>query len=93
MLDKYREEGYCYVVSGSTQKGRVTKDPSKAPGAAAYYKALAEQGEKVASFSPMKPGHALPRFNFDISYNYYPLGYYRPGPQIDIFRLRGGRCD
>jgi hypothetical protein len=93
MLDKYREEGYCYVVSGSTQKGRVTKDPSKAPGAAAYYKALSEQGEKVASFSPMKPGHDLPKFNFDISYDYYPLGYYRPGPQIDIYRLRGGRCD
>jgi hypothetical protein len=92
MLDKYEEEGYCYVVSGSTQKGRVTKDPSKAPGAAAYYKALDERGEKVASFSPMKPGHALPKFNFDISYNYYPLGYYRPGPQIDIFRLSGGRC-
>lgn len=93
VLEQYRQEGYCYVVSGSTQKGRVMKDPSKAPGAAAYYKALDEQGEKVASFSPMKPGHALPKFNFDISYDYYPLGYYRPGPQIDIYRLSGGRCD
>jgi hypothetical protein len=92
VLDSFEAEGYCYVVSGSTQKGRVTKDPSKAPGAAAYYKALDQRGEKVASFSPMKPGHALPKFNFDISYNYYPLGYYRPGPQIDIYRLSGGKC-
>jgi MFS family permease len=92
VLDAYEQAGYCYVVSGSTQKGRVTKDPSKAPGAAAYYKALEQRGKKVASFSPMKPGHALPEFNFDISYNYYPLGYYRPGPQIDIYRLSGGQC-
>ncbi|MBJ7353996.1 MAG: glycosyltransferase family 39 protein [Thermoleophilaceae bacterium] len=92
LLDEFEQQGYCYVVSGSTQKGRVTKDPSKAPGAAAYFKALDERGEKIASFSPMKPGHALPKFNFDISYNYYPLGYYRPGPEINIYRLSGGNC-
>lgn len=92
LLDEFEAEGYCYVVSGSTQKGRVTKDPSKAPGAAAYFTELEQRGEKVASFSPMKPGHALPKFNFDISYNYYPLGYYRPGPEINIYRLSGGKC-
>jgi 4-amino-4-deoxy-L-arabinose transferase-like glycosyltransferase len=92
VLDSFEAEGYCYVVSGSTQKGRVTKDPSKAPGAAAYYNALDQRGEKVASFSPMRAGYALPKFNFDISYNYYPLGFYRPGPQIDIFRLSRGKC-
>lgn len=92
VLDSFEREGYCYVVSASIQKGRVTKDPAKAPGAAAYYKELARRGEKVASFSPMKPGKSVPKFNFDISYNYYPLAYYRPGPQIDIYRLSGGRC-
>ncbi|MFT4049736.1 MAG: glycosyltransferase family 39 protein [Solirubrobacterales bacterium] len=93
VLDSFEREGYCYVVSASIQKGRVTKDPSKAPGAAAYYKELAKRGEKVASFSPMKPGKTVPKFNFDISYNYYPLAYYRPGPQIDIYRLSGGACE
>lgn len=92
VLDGFERDGYCYVVSASIQKGRVTKDPSKAPGAAAYYAALEERGEKVASFSPMKPGKSVPRFNFDISYNYFPLAYYRPGPQIDIYRLAGGNC-
>lgn len=92
VLDSFEQQGYCYVVSASIQKGRVTKDPSKAPGAAAYYKELEQRGEKLASFSPMKPGTRVPRFNFDISYNYYPLAYYRPGPQIDIYRLTGGSC-
>ncbi len=92
VLDSFERDGYCWVVSASIQKGRVTKDPSKAPGAAAYYSALEKRGEKVAAFSPMKPGKSVPQFNFDISYNYFPLAYYRPGPQIDIYRLSGGKC-
>lgn len=92
MIDEFEATGYCYVVSASIQKGRVTKFPEKFPGAVAYYEALDERAEKVASFSPMKPGHALPTFNFDISYNYYPLGFERPGPQVDIYRLSGGKC-
>jgi hypothetical protein len=92
LITQLEKEGYCYVVSASIQKGRVTKDPAKAPGAADYFKALDAQAEKVASFSPMKNGKPVPKFNFDISYNYYPLGYNRPGPQIDIYRLSGGTC-
>jgi 4-amino-4-deoxy-L-arabinose transferase-like glycosyltransferase len=92
VLDSFEREGYCYVVSGSTQRGRAIKDPAKAPHAAEYYAALERRGEKLVSFDPMKPGAKLPRFNFDISYNYYPLGYHRPGPRIDIYRLSGGVC-
>lgn len=92
VLDSFERDGYCYVVSASIQRGRVTKDPAKAPGAAAYYDELARRGERVASFSPMRSGERVPRFNFDISYNYFPLGYVRPGPEIDIYRLHGGRC-
>ena len=92
LIDQYTEAGFCWVVVGSIQKGRVTKAPEKMPEAAAYYKALDERAERVASFSPMKPGKALPTFNFDISYNYYPLSYKRPGPQIDVYRLSGGSC-
>ncbi|MBJ7459261.1 MAG: hypothetical protein JHD02_08755, partial [Thermoleophilaceae bacterium] len=92
VIDQFEAEGYCYVVSASIQKGRVTKYPAKSPGAAAYYKALDQRAEKVASFSPMKDGESVPRFNFDISYNYYPMGYQRPGPEINIYRLSGGKC-
>lgn len=92
LIDQYTKAGYCWVVVGSIQKGRVTKAPEEMPEAAAYYEALDERAEKVKSFSPMKPGEALPTFNFDISYNYYPLAYQRPGPQIDVYRLSGGQC-
>jgi hypothetical protein len=27
-------------------------------------------------------------FSFDFSFNYYPLQYDRPGPEIDVYRLR-----
>ena len=26
-------------------------------------------------------------FNFDLSYNYYPTEYHRPGPTVRIYRL------
>lgn len=93
LIETYAAGGYCHVVVGSIQKGRVTKNPDAAPAAAAsYYRALDERAERVATFSPMKPGADLPKFNFDISYNWYPLGYDRPGPRIDVYRLRGGAC-
>ena len=32
------------------------------------------------------------RFNFDWSFDYYPLAYERPGPTVLVYRLRGGDC-
>lgn len=93
LIDTYAREGYCTVVVGSIQKGRVTKDPSAAPAAASeYYAALDDRAKLVKSFSPVRPGARLPRFNFDISYNWYPLAYSRPGPRIDVYRLNTGAC-
>ena len=31
-------------------------------------------------------------FNFDWSFEHYPLAYDRPGPEVVIYRLHGGRC-
>jgi hypothetical protein len=31
-------------------------------------------------------------FNFDWSFDYYPLAYERPGPEMRIYRLTGGAC-
>lgn len=91
-LRDYENGGYCWVVTGSIQKGRATKFPQKVPGAIAYYRELERTAEKVKSFSPVGSAADLPRFNFDISYNWYPLSYERPGPLIDIYRLKTGRC-
>jgi hypothetical protein len=95
LIGFYEREGYCWVVSGSTESGRAFADPRAVPGAIAYYRALAEQGEVVYRASPYARGQdgreAVP-FNFDWSFDYYPLVYHRPGPQMTIYRLRGGGC-
>ena len=31
-------------------------------------------------------------FSFDFSFNFYPLAYERPGPVMQVWRLKGGRC-
>jgi len=95
LVDYYERAGYCWVISASTESGRALADPSKVPGAIAYYRALATQGEVVFRASPYAPGQGgretVP-FNFDWSFDYYPLAYQRPGAQMTVYRLHGGRC-
>jgi hypothetical protein len=88
MLDRYARGGYCYVVTGSTQRGRAFREPDAVPGAVAYYRALERRSTVLYRVSP---GAAAP-FSFDFSYNAYPLAYDRFGPEITIRRLRDGNC-
>jgi hypothetical protein len=92
LIGYYVRHGYCWVVSGSTQSGRAFADPRAVPQAVAYYRALAQQGEVVFRARPYAPGRSAVAFNFDWSFDYYPLAYDRPGPQVTIYRLRGARC-
>lgn len=92
LLSLYEREGYCWVISGSTQAGRAFADPHRARWAVAYYRALAHGGKLVYSISPYGRGGEPVGFSFDWSFDYYPLSYERPGPEVDIYRLRGGRC-
>ncbi len=92
LIGYYEREGYCWVLSGSAESGRAFADPSRAPHAVAYYRALARAGEVVYHVSPYRPGARPVAFNFDWSFDYYPLAYERPGPEVTVYRLRGGRC-
>ena len=60
--------------------------------AALFYRALAREGEVVYRASPYAAGAKPVAFNFDWSFDYYPLAYARPGPAITVYRLHGGRC-
>jgi hypothetical protein len=84
---RYRREGYCWVVVGSYQKGRGLKAGLR--GARAYYRALDAASERTVTFSPFRPGAAPVPFSYDKSFNYVPRAYLRPGPLIEIHRLRG----
>jgi hypothetical protein len=46
----------------------------------------------VYRVSPLSGGEPVDDFSFDFSFNAYPLSYGRPGPEIVIYRLRGGDC-
>ena len=92
LIGYYERNGYCWVVSGSTQSGRAFADPKAVPQAIAYYAALARRGEVVYRASPYSHGLGRVAFDFDWSLDYYPLAYDRPGPEMTIYRLQGGRC-
>ncbi len=92
LVSLYEDHGYCYVVTGETQFGRANVDPTQVPRAIAYYKTLAQQGKLVYTSTPYGPkGHPV-AFNFDWTFDYYPLAYSNPGPVMNIYHLTGGKC-
>jgi hypothetical protein len=92
LLDQYAGSGYCWIVIGSEQAGRAFAQPQLAPSAIAYYAALASRARLVYHVSPFSPGtHPVP-FSFDWAIDYYPRQYRRPGPELSVYRLSGGKC-
>ena len=92
LVDDYLKAGYCWVLSGSTQRGRAEAEPEVVPGAIAYYRRLEREAELVYRASPYRPGRGPVDFNFDWSFDFYPLAYERPGPVMEVYRLSGGEC-
>jgi hypothetical protein len=92
LVSYYEQHGYCWVVSGSTQSGRAFADPRGVPQAIAYYRTLARRASVAYGASPYRAHHGPVAFGFDWSFDYYPLAYERPGPQITVYRLSGGLC-
>ena len=86
LVDIYRREGYCWVVTGSTQYGRAQAEPQRAPRALAYYRKLREEADVVFEASPVDG--KLPRYQVDRSFNYVDGAYHRPGPEMIVYRLR-----
>jgi len=92
LIDRYENEGYCFVIVGSTQRGRAEVEPEKVPLALAYYSELERRSKRVYEASPYAKGRGPVQFNFDFSFDYYPLAYHRPGPVMTVYRLTGGSC-
>ncbi len=92
LVDSYARGGFCTVVTGSTQYGRAYAEPREVPAALRYYDELRRRGDVVFRATPYREGARRVPFSFDFSFNYYPLAYERPGPEIVVYRLRGGDC-
>jgi hypothetical protein len=88
VIDQYRASGYCLVMTFGVVRERALAAGD--PDVRAYYRRLEREATLVRTFSPYDPGARPPPFSFDLSYNYYPTAYRRPGPVARIYRLR--RC-
>jgi hypothetical protein len=86
VIDDYRLYGYCVVMTVNVVRDRALETGD--PDARAYYRRLDRESSGVREFSPFKDGSEAVPFNFDLSYNYYPRAYERPGPIVRIHRLR-----
>jgi hypothetical protein len=89
LIDEYRRGGWCWVVVGSHQKQRGLA--ANLPGARAYYQRLNRESDRTQLFDPWRLDMPRPGFNFDMSFNYYPQAFIRPGPRVEIHHLRGCR--
>lgn len=85
VIDDYRLYGYCLVVTVDVVRDRALQTGDR--DARAYYDRLARESQVVRTFSPYDAGADPVPFNFDLSYNYYPPEYERPGPTVRIHRL------
>jgi len=87
LVDRYASEGYCWVVVGSFQKERGLA--AGLANARAYYARLEEASVQTLRFSPYRLGAEPVDFNFDLSFNFLPRAYERPGPVVEVHRLGG----
>ena len=85
-VQRYRERGYCWVIVGSTQKERGLEAGLRS--SRNYYAALDAASEETVTFSPYARGAEPVGFSYDASFNYRPGAYERPGPVVEIHRLR-----
>jgi 4-amino-4-deoxy-L-arabinose transferase-like glycosyltransferase len=99
LVDEYLAQGYCWVQASSNYWGLALSDPVVADRAAGYYRALDRHGEVRFSASPWGdvrspggPGQDVVGFDYDWTYDFYPLAYDRPGPMVLVYRLHGGQC-
>jgi len=89
LFDYYRRRGVCWIVSGSGQSGRAFNNPKRVPQAIRYYRRLGHEATLRYSVSPFGAPGAGPAnpFQYDHTFDYYPLEYVRPGPVMRVYEL------
>ncbi|HLM25560.1 MAG TPA: glycosyltransferase family 39 protein [Thermoleophilaceae bacterium] len=88
-VDDMRFYGYCTVLTISLVRDRLELTGSRK--LRGYYRRLEREADLVKTWSPYRKGAKPPPFDFDLSYNYYPGAFERPGPEIKLYRLRNCR--
>ncbi len=80
LIGWYERQGYCWVVSGSTESGRALADPRAAPLAVAYYRALACAGRSRLSRLAVLAGLTSTRVQLRLDLRLLPALLHAPGP-------------
>ena len=86
LVEDYRTQGFCWVMVNGHQHDRGIA--AGLAGAQAYYQELASDSELVFRASPFATDKTSVDFSYDFSFNYYPPAHRRPGPVIELRRLR-----
>jgi hypothetical protein len=86
VIDQYRRYGYCLVATFGVVRERALETGD--PDVRAYYDRLERDSDVLRRFSPYDKGSKPVQFHFDLSFNYYPRAYHRPGPVTTLYRLR-----
>jgi hypothetical protein len=89
VIDDYRRYGYCLVTTVDVVRERALDTGERR--VRGYYRRLEREGRLLREFSPYDKGARPVPFSFDLSYNYYPPEYHRPGPTVQIRRLTNCR--
>lgn len=89
VIDQYRRHGYCTIVTFGLVRDRALATGGR--GVRAYYGRLERESRLLREYSPYDEGAEPVPFSFDLSYNYEPAAYHRPGPVARILRLRDCR--
>jgi len=99
LVRSFIDHGYCWVVASSNYWGLALSDELIGDRARGYYEALERNGTVRFSASPWGaadrrggPGEDVVPFDYDFSYDFYPLAFDRPGPMIHVYELRGAGC-
>jgi hypothetical protein len=87
LIDTYRTGGYCWVLVASYQHDRGLK--AGLTNARDYYRRLAAESAPPIVFSPYRFDAKPVSFNFDLSFDFLPRAYARPGPLLELYRLNG----
>ncbi|MEI6447498.1 MAG: glycosyltransferase family 39 protein [Actinomycetes bacterium] len=90
LLERYRSTGRCTLISMSTIRGRAFVDPPAAPALVDYYKVLDRSSVETFRASPWRGNHRE-RFEFARSHLYFDGSQQRPGPLVEVRRLRNCR--
>ena len=86
LIDLYRRQGYCTVMTMSIVRERAENAGDQR--VLGYYRRLGRESDVIFEASPYEKGADLPPFDFDLSFNYYPTVFERPGPLVRVHRLR-----